>query len=56
MICFGISVNERSDRVKSKGDNKIYYFIIKTFMFESPSIGYFSKRDVAEMKVWRNRE
>jgi hypothetical protein len=48
-------VSERSNRVKSKGDNKIYYFIIKTFIFESPSIGYFSKKNVAEMKVWRVR-
>jgi hypothetical protein len=49
-------VSERSDRVKSKGDNKIYYFIIKTFIFEFPSIGYFSKKNVAEVKVWRIRE
>jgi len=49
-------VSERSDRVKPKGDNKIYYFIIKIFIFEFSSIGYFSKKDVAEMKVWRIRE
>jgi len=49
-------VSERSDRVKSKYENKIYYFIIKIFIFEFPAIGYFSKKDVAEMKVWRIRE
>jgi hypothetical protein len=48
-------VSKRLDRKKSKGDNKIYYFIIKIFIFEFPSICCFSKKDVDEVKVWRVR-
>jgi hypothetical protein len=55
-ILFGIGVSKRPNRAKPKGDNRIYYFIINNFMFDFASIGYFSKKDIAEIKVWRVRE